>query len=72
MTNPSPNRLRDMANLEPQKYLRRPQSVVVSEDGLMFAPDNGSYRVQVYQKQAIPLTEQELAPPRRSVTLQQE
>jgi len=72
MTNASPNRLRDMANLEPQKYLRRPKSVVVSDSGLMFVPDNGSYRVQVYQKQAIPLTAQQFAPPRRSVTLQQE
>ena len=72
MTNASPNRMRDMADLEPQKYLRKPKSVVVSDDGLMFVPDNGSYRVQVYQKQAVPLTPQEFSPPRRSVTLHQE
>lgn len=72
MTNASPNRLRDMANLEAQKYLRQPKSVVVSEDGLMFVTDNASYRVQVYQKQAIPLTEQQFSPPRRAVTLHQE
>ena len=72
MTNAGPNRLRDMADLEPQKYLRRPKSVVVNGDGLMFIPDTGSYRVQVYQKQAIPLTEQEFGPPKRSPTLHQE
>lgn len=72
MTNASPNRMRDMADLEPQKYLRHPKSVTVSDDGMMFVPDNGSYRVQVYQKQAVPLTPQEFSPPRRSVTLHQE
>lgn len=72
MTNASPNRMRDMADLEPQKYLRKPKSVAIRDDGLMFVPDNGSYRVQVYQKQAVPLTPQEFSPPRRSVTLHQE
>lgn len=72
MTNAGPNRLRDMANLEVQKYLRQPQSVKVSADGLMYVPDNGSYRVQVYQKQAVPLTEQEFGPPRRAPSLHQE
>ena len=61
-----------MADLEPQKYLREPKSVAVSDDGLMFVPDFGAYRVQVYQKQVVPLTEQEFSPPRRSVTLHQE
>ena len=72
MTNAAPNRMRDMADLEPQKYFKRPRSVVVNADGMMFVPDNGSYRVQVYQNQAIPLTEQEFSPPRRSPTLHQE
>ncbi|MEZ4662951.1 MAG: hypothetical protein R2911_35840 [Caldilineaceae bacterium] len=57
---------------EVQKYLRQPQSVTVSADGLMYVPDNGSYRVQVYQKQAVPLTEQEFGPPRRAPSLHQE
>ena len=70
LTNASPNRMRDMADLEPQKYLRRPKSVAVDQNGLMFIPDNGSYRVQVYRKEAIPLTPQELAAPRRSPSLQ--
>ena len=69
MTNAYPNRLRDMAKLEIQKLLRWPQSVVVSEDGLMYVPDTGSYRVQVYQKQAVELTVQEFSPPLRSPSL---
>ena len=72
MTNAGPNRLRDMADLEPQKYFRRPRGVTVNGDGLMFVADNGSYRVQVYQKQAIPLTEEQFSAPRRSPTLHQE
>ena len=72
MTNAGPNRLRDMADLEPQKYFRRPGGVAVNGDGLMFVADNGSYRVQVYQKQAIPLTEEQFSAPRRSPTLHQE
>lgn len=72
LTNASPNRMRDMANLEPQKYLRRPRSLVIDNKGTMFIADNGSYRVQVYQKEVIPLSPQELAAPRRSPTLNQE
>ena len=72
MTNANPNRLRDMANLEPQKLLRRPTSVTINGDGMLFISDNCSYRVQVYKKHAIPLTELELGPPRRSPTLHQE
>ena len=72
LTNASPNRMRDMADLEPQKYLRRPRSVAVDQNGRMFIADNGSYRVQVYQKEAIPLTPHEMGPTRRSPTLNQE
>jgi DNA-binding beta-propeller fold protein YncE len=72
MTNASPNRMRDMADLEPAKRLRRPASVTVDEQGRMFVPDFGSYRVQVYQKEAIHLDSTEFGPPRRSPTLNQE
>ena len=72
MTNASPNRMRDMADLEPAKRLRRPASVAVDERGRMFVPDFGSYRVQVYQKEAIHLDSTEFGPPRRSPTLNQE
>ncbi|MCI0440251.1 MAG: NHL repeat-containing protein [Chloroflexi bacterium] len=72
LTNAGPNRLRDMANLEPQKYLRRPTSVTVDEKGRMFVPDNGSYRVQVYQKDVIHLTPEQFGPPVKAPTLNQE
>ena len=69
LTNAFPNRLRDMAKLEAQKLLRWPQSVVVSEDGLMYVPDTGSYRVQVYRKEAVELDQSQLAPPLRAPSL---
>ena len=69
LTNAFPNRLRDMAKLEAQKLLRWPQSVVVSEDGLMYVPDTGSYRVQVYRKQVVELDQSQLAPPLRAPSL---
>ena len=69
LTNAFPNRLRDMAKLEAQKLLRWPQSVVVNEDGLMYVPDTGSYRVQVYRKQVVELDQSQLAPPLRAPSL---
>jgi DNA-binding beta-propeller fold protein YncE len=72
MTNASPNRLRDMAVLEPQKLLRQPKGLVIDEEGRLFITDTDSYRVQVYQKEVIHLTPQQFAPPMRNVTLHQE
>lgn len=62
-------RLREMAKLEPQKRFRAPSAVRVLPDGRMFVADYGSHRVQVYQKEAYPLSESEVMPPPRSVTL---
>ena len=70
LTNPKPNRLRDIAVLGPQKRLRRPKSVRVDGKGRMYVPDFDSFRVQVYQKEAIPLDPQQMAPPLHSPTLQ--
>ena len=72
LTNAMPNRLRDMSNIEQQKYLRRPKSVTVSGDGRLYIADNLSYRVQVYQKEVIHLTPEQYGPPMRSPTLNQE
>lgn len=72
LTNASPNRLRDMAVLEPQRLLRQPKSIAVDAEGHLFITDTGSYRVQVYQKEAIRLEPNQFAPPMRSVTLHQE
>ena len=68
LTNAYPNRLRDMAVLEREKYFRSPRSVRIS-DGLMYVADYGRYRVQVYKNEAIPLNEQQLAAPMRSPSL---
>ena len=70
LTNAYPNRLREMADLEPQKRLRSPRAVTVDDDGRMFIPDFASFRVQVYQKEAIPLAEGQISPPVRSPALQ--
>ena len=72
LTNAMPNRLRDMSNIEQEKYLRRPKSVTISDDGRLFISDNLSYRLQVYQKEVIHLTPEQYGPPMRSPTLNQE
>ncbi len=70
LANAKPLRLRDMADIEPQKRLRSPRSVRVDGEGRMFIPDYGSFRVQVYQKDAVPLSEEEIIAMPRSPTLQ--
>ncbi len=69
MTNAMPNRLREMGNLEEEKYLRRPRSVRIDKEFRLFIPDYESYRVQIYMKDAIPLDEGEIAAPIRNPTL---
>ena len=70
LTNSYPNRLREMANLEPEKLFRAPRSVRVDDEGRMYVADFNHYRVQVYQKEAIRLDEHQMAPPVRSPSLQ--
>ena len=62
-------RLRETALLEPQKRLRGPISVTVDSKGLMYIPDYGSHRVQVYHKESYPLEPDQLSPVPRSPTL---
>jgi hypothetical protein len=69
LSNAKPMRLREMTSLEPQKRLRDPKTVRVDSEGRIFIPDYGSYRVQVYQKDVVPLGEDEIIPPLRSPTL---
>ncbi len=69
MTNAMPNRLREMGRLEQEKYLRRPRSVRVDKEFRLFVPDYESYRIQIYQKDAIPLDEGTMAAPMRNPTL---
>ena len=42
----------------------------VDMDGRMFIADYGSFRIQVYQKDAIPLSEEDIVEMPRSPTLQ--
>lgn len=67
--NPKVLRLRDMAHLEPQKRFRAPVSVHVDGEGRMFVGDYGCHRIQVYQKEAYPLTADEVMPIPRSPSL---
>jgi DNA-binding beta-propeller fold protein YncE len=62
-------RLRDMATLEPQKRFRAPVAVHVDDEGHLFVGDYGSHRIQVYEKEAYPLTADEVMPYPRSPTL---
>ena len=55
LTNAVSNRLREMGRLEEEKYLRRPRSVRIDEEFRLFIPDYESYRIQIYQKDAIEL-----------------
>ena len=58
------NRMRQMAaNIEPEKRLTGPRSVRVDDEGRMFIPDYESYRIQVYQKEAYRLSEDQIAAP---------
>ena len=70
LTNAVPNRLREMGRLENEKYLRRPRSVRVDDEFRLFIPDYESYRVQIYQKDAIPLERGQFSEPLRNVTLE--
>ena len=57
-----------MADLEPEKSFVGPTSLTVDTRGRMVVIDSGHSRVQVYQKDAIPLDETQMAPPPRVPT----
>lgn len=63
MSNAKVLRIREMSPLEESKRLRGPAMVRFQgkgEDGLMYIPDFGSHRVQVYKKEAYVLTPDEI------------
>ena len=70
MTNAKPMRLREMARLEEQRLFGSPTSVNVDDEFHMFVTDYARYRVQIYKKEAYPLTEGEIIPPLKAPTLQ--
>jgi hypothetical protein len=61
LANPKVLRGREMTTLEIQKRLRGPASVRVDGD-LLYIPDFGSHRIQVYKKEAYVLTEADIWP----------
>ncbi len=69
LANAVPLRLREMTSLEPQKRFRGPLSVISDAQKRLFIADHGSFRIQIYQKQAIELTPDQIAPERRSPSL---
>ena len=69
LSNAYPMRLREMTSLEEQKLLRKPRGLAFDNDLNLFICDYWSYRVQIYQKQTIPLKESDISPPIRSSSL---
>ncbi len=67
--NVSALRARETVSTEPEKKFVSPTSARIGPDGLMYVPDFGRHRVQVYKKEAYRLAEGEIAPPRKSPTL---
>ena len=61
-------RLREMTSIDPVKELRHPQGLRV-EDGKLYICDFGSHRVQVFEKEAYPLREDEIMPEPAAPTL---
>jgi len=61
LANPKVLRGREMTTLEIQKRLRGPMSVRVDGD-LLYIPDFGSHRIQVYKKEAYVLTKADIWP----------
>lgn len=69
LANPKPLRLREMANLEPQKLFHGPVSVRVDAQGRMFVADCGPHRIQIYQKDACVLEPPGIIPPLRAPSM---
>ena len=62
-------RLREMTKLEPERRFKSPRSVRVDGEGRMFVADYICHRVQIYQKDAIPLDETQIWAPVRAPSL---
>jgi sugar lactone lactonase YvrE len=68
-TSPRVLRIREMGKLEELEVLRAPRSCLMDNENRLLIPDFGSHRIQVYKKEAYPLTETEIAPPMETVDL---
>ncbi|MBM3960240.1 MAG: 6-bladed beta-propeller [SAR202 cluster bacterium] len=67
--NPKVLRAREMTTLEQQKRLRGPASVRMDNEFRLYIADFGSHRIQVYKKEAYPLTTDDVFPEPRSPSL---
>ncbi len=66
LANPKVLRAREMICLEPQKRLRGPASVRLDSQGRMYVVDFGCHRIQVYKKEAYPLTRDDIWPEQKA------
>ena len=66
MANARAMRAREMTTLEDSSRLRGPVSVRLGEDGLLFIPDFGSHRIQIYRKEAYVMDEGQILPEPKS------
>ncbi len=62
-------RFRESSSMDDLRYFQRPLSVRVDSEFRLFVTDHWSYRIQVYEKEAYPRTEEEVAPPLRAPVL---
>jgi DNA-binding beta-propeller fold protein YncE len=69
MANPVTLRLREMADFEKTQRLDVPMMVKVDKELRLFITDTGNHRIQVYKKDAIELSEDQIAPPMRNPVL---
>lgn len=69
MANPKVLRAREMTTLEPSRRLRGPTSVRLDREGRMYITDFGCHRIQVYKKEAYPLTPDDIFPTPKSPSL---
>ncbi len=69
IANPKVLRVREMVTIEPSKKLRGPTAVRMDGEGRLYIADFGCHRIQVYKKEAYPLTPEEIFPPLKSPTL---
>ena len=69
LANPKVLRMREMNTLKQQKRFRGPAAVRLDAEGRMYVPDFGSHRIQVYKKEAYPLTPEEIWPEQAAPTL---
>lgn len=69
LSNAREMRLREMSNMEEERKFRSPRSVRVDNEGRMFVADYHCSRIQIYQKDAVPLDESQIWAPVRAPSL---